>query len=236
MAEELPYFEAFYPQPPPFWRLFTSQSQSDLEHAKSQPDYDPSTLPYDLKILTPPPLPPAQNSYYKIYNHEQHIPPRPGLPDPDSALIDFEALTTTSNSSQRESARKLWHLTKSLLLNFLELCSVMGSSPEEWNEKLVDVNVLMRNINGVINVLRPHQGREALKVLLERNIEEGREEMERLDSMKGEIEGFLGGLKEEDSEMGGMNGHAEGSEEERKKMVEARKVWDALDEISDDED
>lgn len=127
----------------------------------------------------------------------------------------------------------------------------MGVGPSEWEEKLIDVDVLMKNINGVINTLRPHQGREALKALLERKLEEGREEMERCDALKGEIEEFLRSVgeegkldKNEDVEMEmamngiGVSGHVNGfvDEKERKKTEEPKRMWQILDEISDDDE
>lgn len=235
-----------YPAPPPFWRAFTTHNLSNLKDVESRAT-DDRELPYSLALISPPPPPTTDVSLYKLFNVTHSLPPQPTLPPTDEErLIDFASLTTPSSSSNaRPHARLLWQLTKSLSLNFLEFFTVMADNPVDWEEKWTDVGILLQNIHAVINVLRPHQAREQVKSMLIGRLEAGKEEIDRCDRIKAEIEDFLNRIeKEGTAERGnnetfsnGINGsHIQGKEdaEKRKKIESARRTWNVLDELDGD--
>ena len=136
-------------------------------------------------------------------------------------------------------------LSKSLLLNFLELITVLSEDPTEYEEKVEDVRRLMINVHAVINMYRPHQARETVKEMLEGMLEDGRREIEECERVKGEVETFLGEVEgwegKKDGGMedgGGTTEHGDtrkqaiaGDRPSDEKLEEARRIWNLMDEI-----
>ena len=138
-------------------------------------------------------------------------------------------------------------LTKSLLLNFLELITILSETPTDYEEKVEDIRRLMINVHAVINMYRPHQARENVKEMLEGMLEDGRSEVEECERVKGEVGRFLGeveGWKQKSEghaavegamEVNGNKGPSrmamgeDGFSEE--KLEEARRMWKMMDEI-----
>ena len=138
-------------------------------------------------------------------------------------------------------------LTKSLLLNFLELTTVLSEAPTEYEEKIDDIRRLMVNIHAVINMYRPHQARENVKEMLEGMLEDGRREVEGCERVKGEIgqfleevEGWREKSKEQSEELMEVNGHEIERKEQQgdgfseEKLQEAKRLWRLMDEIGNE--
>ena len=85
----------------------------------------------------------------------------------------------------------LTKLTKSLLLNFLELTTILADDPSEGPDKVEHVKKLFLNAHHLVNMYRPHQAREQLIRMMEERLEEGRKEIEACDQMKMKVEAKL---------------------------------------------
>ncbi|CAH3039602.1 unnamed protein product [Pocillopora meandrina] len=137
--------------------------------------------------VCPFPLPPAQ--YYKVYtdeNVEKQLVPDPPTPaegayamfgasfETDESIIrplELQGITRLYTTQGRfDRIKELKKLNHSIVINFLELLDILIKSPSspKREEKLEDLNLLFINIHHLINELRPHQARETLRVMMER--------------------------------------------------------------------
>jgi mediator of RNA polymerase II transcription subunit 7 len=238
--------KAPFPAPPPFWKHFTTDNLEKLKTIESTSPSDPSTktLPLELTFLRPPPPPPSDAETYPAFSQPNFVNVTPVLPPPELLLFD-------ASSPNLNHAALLTRLTKSLLLNFLELITILSEAPAEYSEKIEDIKSLMINIHAVINMYRPHQARENVKQMLEGMIEDGRKEIEECERVKGDINRFLKvveGWKEKDAsqDMGadtemdlvGTNGNTGDSQAKRdlrnETIEERRRLWKLMDEIGND--
>jgi mediator of RNA polymerase II transcription subunit 7 len=66
--------------------------------------------------------------------------------------------------------RELKKLNHSILVNFLDLIDILIKSPDspKRTEKLEDLNLLFIHMHHLINEFRPHQARETLRVMMEK--------------------------------------------------------------------
>ncbi|KAJ9607175.1 Mediator of RNA polymerase II transcription subunit 7 [Cladophialophora chaetospira] len=182
--------EAAYPAPPPFWRHFTLANEEELKQieASSNDEQPTRKLPLHLAYLRPPPPPSEATEFYTTFGQKQIIDPT----KPSSLPTD--QLLFSPDEPSLNHAVLLSKLTKSLLLNFLELTSVLSLDPAEHEEKMADIRQLLINIHVVINLYRPHQARESVKEMLEGILEDGQREIDECNRLKERVEEFLVGV------------------------------------------
>ncbi|KAG9793361.1 hypothetical protein ABEF95_001969 [Exophiala dermatitidis] len=230
--QQLP--EAPFPAPPPFWKHFTVANEEQLRKLKAQGNDGSETkkLPLPLAYLTPPPPPPATAEYYTTFGQKQVIDPtKPSSLPRDQLLFD-------PDSPDLNHAVLLDRLTKSLLLNFLELTSILSLDPTKYAEKMEDIRQLVLNIHVVINMYRPHQARESVKDMLEEILEEGQREIDECDRLKERVEQFLrnvGEVKTADGVDGSIpadDAPARHASDDTK-MEEQLKLWKLIHDMTD---
>jgi mediator of RNA polymerase II transcription subunit 7 len=227
MAEEQQQeFHSIFPQPPPFWKNFTSENLERLaQYKKEAADSagatdggDPSEqlsasqlleLPSELRCLIPP-EPPADDDEYRVFNgltkahatdkfqkaiehlkfqvsgilpgweYEQLYPSHP--PD-ESGLSDWS----------HDRQQYLLRFVKSILMNFLELLSILYADPasEERDNKLKDIVNLVSNVHALVNEYRPHQARETLVHMMQDQVDRKRAEVMAVRQMKDKVAAAL---------------------------------------------
>ncbi|KPI39516.1 Mediator of RNA polymerase II transcription subunit 7 [Cyphellophora attinorum] len=232
---EKPFSKAPYPTPPPFWKHFT---RANIERLKSAPADEP--LPYDLLVLRPPPPPPPSHDSYLAFDKPNPIDTTPELPSADTLLFD-------PSDPDLNHAVVLSRLTKSLLLNFLEFSAILADAPTERDEKMEDIQRLVKNIIVVINMYRPHQARESVKEMLQGMLDDGQREIDESDRLQGEVKGFLESVQawnEDATKTANANGliHTNGhntqngtSDEESAEVTEARRLWRIVHDVAGEE-
>ena len=175
-----------FPAPPPFWRQFTLANEEELKKIDALPaDEQPQKLPLHLAYLRPPPPPSDSAEFYTTFGQNQVIDPT----KPSS--LPTEQLLFNPDEPGLNHAVLLGKLTKSLMLNFLELTSILSLDPTKHEAKMADLRQLLLNIHVVINIYRPHQARESVKEMLEGILEDGQREINECDKLKETADGFL---------------------------------------------
>lgn len=226
--QQLP--EAPFPAPPPFWRHFTKANEDKLKEIEVK-EGDRPKLPIPLAYLRPPPPPPDSAEFYTTFGQNQVIDPT----KPSS--LPRDQLLFNPDDPDLNHAVLLSKLTKSLLLNFLEMTSVLSLDPTKYEEKVGDIRQLVLNIHVVINMYRPHQARESVKEMLEGFLEDGQREMEECDRLKSRAEELLDDIGKLDSSTttstsAQQNGSSTNGTSHAGKMEEQRRTWQMIHEIA----
>lgn len=126
----------------------------------------------------------------------------------------------------------LLNLTRSLLLNFLELLHILSSNPssEEYGPKWEDMRDLFRNAHEILNLYRPWQSRAALIGIMEDMISKGREEIESVKTLKQNVDSVLKGLQESlaaEEKNAWLSGE-EPNGTENKRTGEESRMWSSI--------
>ncbi|KAK1826827.1 mediator of RNA polymerase II transcription subunit 7 [Podospora conica] len=235
---------ALFPDPPQFWKAFTPANLSRFESLKQdyidQHNLDPNTVvripdvPEDLIYLQPPPEPDDQK--WRLFSEPLSLTDE--LQDLEAAGIQRLApptlLDANKDGKHGDRAFELKKISKSLLLNFLELVGIMGHNPSLGEQKVTDIKTLFLNFHHILNEYRPHQAREQLIELMQdqldgkhaetaairAGVDKAKRALEGLGSMEipGGGEGEGDGVKVEEAE-GAMK--VDGADEgERRQQVE----------------
>jgi mediator of RNA polymerase II transcription subunit 7 len=131
----------------------------------------------------------------------------------------------------------LTKITKSILLNFLELTTILSADPSAATPKLEDIKRLFLNAHHLINMYRPHQARETLIMMMEEQLGEGRREMEEYERVKAKVEESLKameelGLNAEGSGVRRVNGSVKDAK--AKEMEDTQRLWQMIHEMDPD--
>ncbi|MCJ1309684.1 Mediator of RNA polymerase II transcription subunit 7 [Agyrium rufum] len=107
----------------------------------------------------------------------------------------------------------LLRLTRSILLNYLELVHILANNPFEFGSKWDDLRDLFANAERAVNEYRPFQAREALIGLLVEEIARAKEEVDGVRRMKERVEGVLGDVARGLEDEKGVAGKGQGEQE-----------------------
>ncbi|EAA29552.1 hypothetical protein GE21DRAFT_9404 [Neurospora crassa] len=104
--------------------------------------------------------------------------PTSQLPLPPSSTSAPGGASSGASSTQTHDTLHLHlkRLSKSLLLNFLELLGIMSLDPAAGSQKAADLRTLFLNFHHVLNEYRPHQAREQLIQLMQERLDQTRAE------------------------------------------------------------
>ncbi|OCL09873.1 putative RNA polymerase II mediator complex protein [Glonium stellatum] len=253
MDEEEGQLSTTFPQPPPFYKHFTSQNlerlkefQESASSKSKEGSFNGSLglasprlldLPPELRYLVPP-EPPADGKY-RCFGLPQNI--NETLPSLQEIGIEQLYPSPPVSSSDSEGLGSEWTLdrafylkkmAKSILLNFLELVGVLSINPAQFGEKIDHLKTLFVNSHHLINEYRPHQARETLILMMEDQLEKKRAEVEGIKRMKQKIDDVLAGLAKNALELADVmdaeNTRSQSPDEQRKE--DQRRMWHVLNE------
>ncbi|EGZ67793.1 hypothetical protein NEUTE2DRAFT_42664, partial [Neurospora tetrasperma FGSC 2509] len=174
---------SFFPDPPLFWKAFTPSNLQAYADIKQQyasqhgiPVEDVVRVPdlpadSDLIYLQPPAEP--KDGTWRLYGEPQSL--EESLQPLESAGIEPPG-GAPSTQTHDTLHLHLKRLSKSLLLNFLELLGIMSLDPAAGSQKAADLRTLFLNFHHVLNEYRPHQAREQLIQLMQERLDQTRAE------------------------------------------------------------
>ncbi|KAH3687904.1 hypothetical protein WICPIJ_001121 [Wickerhamomyces pijperi] len=173
---------ALYPPPPPFVKFFTDENIEKLENSKKGND----TVELEdedkvLEFLTPP-TQPEGDTYRSFGNIWQFNDKMPKLEEMGIEKLYKDPDDKSSSNDSKFKIQELRTLLKSLLLNFLEVIGVMSSAPDQFHIKIDQIRTILINIHHLLNEYRPHQSRESLILLMEKQIDTKRNEIEEIEN------------------------------------------------------
>ncbi|QDS72095.1 hypothetical protein FKW77_003396 [Venturia effusa] len=233
------------PRPPPFYRQFTEKNLQRLKDLKDVHGHDLEDakikgsilldLPPELRCLVPP-EPPENGVVRNFGDFKTNLDFLKPLSDMDIPQLYPDPIPLTADESQwtHERARYLKQLARSILLSFIELMGILSVNPNLYRQKVEHLQRLFENALHLINEYRPHQARESLILMMEKQIQKKRDEIDKVKSMKEKVDTLLTGLgKEEldgtpDTLLSNEGSIAISAAELWKR--EQRAVWNALDE------
>ncbi|TDZ39093.1 Mediator of RNA polymerase II transcription subunit 7 [Colletotrichum spinosum] len=235
-----------FPNPPPFWRHFTAENVSRLEELrKSRAQKDgvavedlparTSDIPEELMNLQPP-AEPATGTWKVLGGNYTLDDKLPSLEEGEIKRL-VPAYGEEKDGKHLDRAFELKKMAKSLLLNFLELVSVMAVVPDDAVSKIDDLRTLFINFHHVLNEYRPHQARESAIALMQSNLDRTRAETAairaQVDKAKRVLEG-LGSIETPKIPEGPISTvDDELTPKEARAFAAAREkeVWNAADEL-----
>ncbi|KAK3044660.1 hypothetical protein LTS18_000686 [Coniosporium uncinatum] len=236
-----------FPTPPPFYKYFTSKNLARVAQVKDQESHATTgegtqtsltakilDLPPELRYLIPPepPVDGVYRNFGQTCNINAPLPSLSDLPNPVEQLYPSPPSSpSTSASWTFDRALYLKKISRSILLNFLELIGILATNPDEYEAKTDNLNTLFTNAHQLINEYRPHQARESLILMMEESIEGKRKEVEEVRLMKGKVEKLMGDLGNKRVENGSaINGVSEESIVGKRRQERQAAAWDALEE------
>ncbi|PUU82468.1 MED7 protein-domain-containing protein [Tuber borchii] len=197
-----------FPPPPTYYTHFTGENLTALKSHRLEDGTPPAadSLPEPLCYLVPPPPPTGS---YRAFGEEWMVPERyPSLEEagirqlyPPTSMAATAAANGGGGGVDKgkeltvDRTIELRRLSKSLLLNYLELVGVMGMAPEQFHEKTADLETILFNMHHLINEYRPHQARETLCLRMEEQLERTRRETEENKKAAAKVEDILARLE-----------------------------------------
>lgn len=197
MTEES-LISSLYPPPPPYYKFFTDESLHKFNELKSKtPSITEEQLPDEEKNLQYliPPKPPSGETYRSFGNIWHFNDKIPRLEDMGIAQL-YKETDIPNGEDSKFKIEELKKLLKSLLLNFLEIVGVMSVSPDQFVVKIEHIRTILINIHHLLNEYRPHQSRESLILLLEKQVETKKDEIKEIERVCNEVESKIKDLVE----------------------------------------
>jgi mediator of RNA polymerase II transcription subunit 7 len=163
MEENVPQLSSAFPPPPPYYKFFTAENL----HLLSSQTESSAEKKNELQYLVPPPAP-VEGSY-STFGDTWPVPlppPHPPLLRPTNCFKLPERLRSLTelgvqqlypSEPHLDRTAELRTLTRSALMNYLELVGILGLDPAGWVEKIDDLRIIFVNMHHLLNEYRPHQ-------------------------------------------------------------------------------
>lgn len=99
-------------------------------------------------------------------------------------------------SSRLDPSPHLLALSRSILLNFLELVGILSVDPTHHAEKIEHIQTLYFNVHHLINQYRPHQARESLILMMEEQIKQHKSDIAAINDAERGMSSMLDSIQQ----------------------------------------
>lgn len=258
-----PFYKHFTPENLESLTQLKAENAGETNDGASSPQLSASqllSLPTELRCLVPP-EPPAEEVVYRVFGeptkargtdefknimewmshamenaqpplegweYEQLYPSSPPSPAPGDDPSDPSKWTL-------DRQNYLFRFLRSVLLSFVELLGIVAVNPSspEKDKKLKNILTLISNMHALINEYRPHQARETLINIMEKQLERKKAEVAGIKRMSQKVEETLRDFAKNAPDAATSLGpeHAAALSAEEKRKESQRHMWQAMDEI-----
>jgi len=236
---------AAFPTPPPYYKSFTKENVQRLRKLQKEAGttsedsnhaINRQSLPHELRNLVPPD-PPADGRFKSF--GVQHDLNEPTQSLSAAGIQQLYPDPPKDTEIQPDPTPHMLTITRSILLNFLELVGILSVNPTQYGDKIEHLQTLFYNVHDMINQYRPHQARESLILMMEEQVDKIRAEIRSVNESKEKMQTLLKTIQESGTAAQAQaeqeprfNGVQEQEDEETKARREMqRSQWDALEEL-----
>lgn len=207
---------SLYPPPPPYYKFFTAENIQKYNESRrdGKSDEEISEI-HDIKFLVPPKHPEKdqyrsfgdlwwfedkvvglkESGIVQIYGDSKHDTPKgTGNEGTEVQGVDAHFENDDEDVFTKTRIDELKKMTKSLLLNFLELVGILSKNPQLANQKIDNIRTILINIHHLLNSYRLHQSRETLILTMQNKLTEAQEEVQRIKNTFTDVESKLNKL------------------------------------------
>ncbi|TPX36204.1 hypothetical protein SmJEL517_g01529 [Synchytrium microbalum] len=167
-----------FPHPPPYYTYFTDANTAAVENGNQAPDVV-------RRFLTPPePI----TGKYQIFGRWTDV-------QIQSTTLADRNIKQLYPDGPIDRRKELQSLNESLLANFVELLDVLVRHPKDYAVKVADIHTVLQNMHHLINDYRPHQARDTLQLMEERQIRRRKATTEEINRACDEVQTILDSCK-----------------------------------------
>ncbi|KAL7931514.1 MED7 domain-containing protein [Trichoderma chlorosporum] len=172
-----------FPNPPDFWKEFTPDRIAEIAELRRGQAADGEdvdnvripNLPEHLTALQPPPEP--VDGRWRVFGDQYMLDDKlPTLEEQGIENLPATASSSAKDAKHYDRAFELKRLTKSLLLNILELVGTLARNAAGAEDKIADNRTILINIHHILNEYRPHQARESAIEMMQDHLDRTRTE------------------------------------------------------------
>ncbi|KAI8800323.1 mediator complex, subunit Med7 [Cladochytrium replicatum] len=193
--QENPALAAVYPFPPQYYKLYSDERIARFNRLKDasverveleqQGNIDAlgAFIPVAEETLDPPePVEGIYQMFGQQYTTAEKLPSltQQGIPQlfPDGPI---------------DRVAELRNMNHSLLLNFLELVDIMSTEPDaaKFEHKFNHIRLLLINFHHLLNEYRPHEARDIIRLMLERQIRRRKSNFDAIWKVCNEVQQLL---------------------------------------------
>ncbi|GAB7338103.1 hypothetical protein MBLNU457_4465t1 [Dothideomycetes sp. NU457] len=235
---------AAFPTPPPYYKSFTKENVQRLRKLQKESGasseifdiIDRQSLPQALRNLVPP-EPPADGRF-KSFGVQYDL----NEPTQSLSAAGIQQLypdPPKDEEVQPDPTPHMLTITRSILLNFLELVGVLSVNPTQYGDKIEHLQTLFYNVHDLINQYRPHQARESLILMMEEQVDKIRNEIRSVNESKEKMQNLLKTIQESGAAAQAQSEqapHTNGAHQQEDEGTKARRElqrsqWDTLEEL-----
>lgn len=204
--EVLAKTSSLFPPPPPFYHLYTSERPEEFISGGVELETDVGIVPnrqggkpevsseesgsedgLQRRLWAPPPPPADDKPYIKFGQLHKASPEEHVLPEEVDKLF-----TGTVQGNNISFAQDLRSLNRRGMQKYIELLEVLTDDPaSDMASRVENIAHIFHNITHLLNLMRPHQARQTIISVLQKQLQDSKSQADELLKSVDEARSFL---------------------------------------------